>query len=299
MAITNRDMEFSEYGKELRTKIFAAYGMQPFVMGIVDETTGKLNSGQQVENYKDGALRPILEKEAYYYTQEIIKMGFGYSDLMVEFSALDLADLATQSELDRGDVEAGIQVINEVRERRGWAPVPWGDTPVSLAPGGGQVDPNTGRIIPPSEQQPTGAKPQPKKPQPKKDLLSQYGWSVKQKVDLIIWMSEGLEIPPIDMKKICHPRKFYLNSKEYTAEYYTTPFTLKNSKFGKLIDVAVFPHVVTKGEDPRYPYFECLASKIKFCIFDCIRKKKIDKISIEIDRILYEEKSKDFFLEIL
>ncbi len=61
MAMTNRDLQFSEYGTELRTKIFAAYNIAP-IMGIVDATTGKLNSGQQVELYKDGALRPTFKK---------------------------------------------------------------------------------------------------------------------------------------------------------------------------------------------------------------------------------------------
>lgn len=169
MALTNRDMQFSEYGDELRTKIFSAFGMQPFVMGIVDGTTGKLNSQQQMDLYKDAAIRPILSKEQFYYTEEIIKMGFGYDDIKVDFPSIDLADIETQSRIDIADLTAGVTVINEVRAKRNLAPVPWGNTPISVLPGGGQVDPNSGKLIPPSEQGSSSEK----KPKPKK-ILEDY-----------------------------------------------------------------------------------------------------------------------------
>lgn len=151
MALTNRDLQFSEYGIELRTKIFGNYGMQPFIMGIVDSATGKLNSYQQMELYKDGALRPILKKEAFYYTSEIIKMGFGFKDIELEFTSIDNVDLQTQSEIDINEAGAALVTVNELRARRELSPVPWGDTPVSTMPGGGQIDPKSGKLIPPSK----------------------------------------------------------------------------------------------------------------------------------------------------
>lgn len=155
-AVTNRDLEFSEYGKELRQKIFAVYHMQPFIMGIVDGTTGKLNSGEQNQVYKDGALKPILQKEAEVYTKEILLDGFGIKDLVFTFEGIDLADTAQQSEIDRLDIQTGLLTINEVRMRRGLSPVPWGNTPISILPGGAQVDPLTGQLVPPSEQNGSG-----------------------------------------------------------------------------------------------------------------------------------------------
>jgi HK97 family phage portal protein len=173
MAMTNRDLQFSEYGVELRSKIFSAYGMQPFVMGIIDGTSGKLNSGQQVESYKDGAIRPILNKESFYYTQEIVNMGFKYNDVKIVFPTIDLADMQTQATIDREDVTACVLSINEVRARRGLPPVKWGDTPLTT-PGGGQIDPNTGRVIPPSEQGSSAEKPAPKKmTQQKREVLQE------------------------------------------------------------------------------------------------------------------------------
>jgi len=169
-AISNKDMQFQEYGSELRSHIFAAYCMQPLIMGIVDGSTGKLNSEQQVQSYKDGALLPLLAKEAHAYTTQIVWEGFGFTDLEVVFPGLEILDAKTQAEIDRSDVMNGIITINEVRERRHLLPVPWGDSPMVVLPGGNQIDPNTGAIIPPSQQQAggTAANNQPK-PKPSGD----------------------------------------------------------------------------------------------------------------------------------
>ena len=153
MAVTNRDMEFSEYGKELKEKIYSVYGMQPIVMGSVTSTTGKLNSQEQIELYKDNAIRPILELEAYHYTLEYLWEGYDAEDLKFAFEGIDLADIVTQAEIDRSDINSGILTINEVRSRRGLNPVPWGDTPVTTMPGGGQIDPETGKLVSPSDKE--------------------------------------------------------------------------------------------------------------------------------------------------
>jgi HK97 family phage portal protein len=147
MALTNRDMEFTEYGKELRTKIFAVFKMQPFIMGIVDDNTGKLNSEKQYEVYKDGALRPLLQTELEIYNKEILHYGFGFTDLKIKFEGIDLLDEETQTRIDAVNLGNGSITINEVRAQRGLPEVPWGNTPLSMAPGGGQVDPETGRVV--------------------------------------------------------------------------------------------------------------------------------------------------------
>lgn len=164
MAITNRDMEFSEYGKEIRNKIMAVFHMQPFIMGIIDGTTGKLNSSEQVTTYKDGAIKPILELEAYVYTEEIINEGLGYEDYEISFDAVDMMDLKSQTDIDTKNLENMTTTVNEIRRKRGQDPVPWGDTPISSKPGGSQVDPDTGRLIPPHAQ---GGESNENKPQPK------------------------------------------------------------------------------------------------------------------------------------
>jgi HK97 family phage portal protein len=144
MSVTNRDMQFQEYGAELRQKIFAVYGMQPIIMGVLDSSTGRLNSEQQVQAYKDGALMPILRKESYYYTQHICWDGFGYTDLEIIFPDIDTLNMEAQSKIDTEDVKNAIQTINEVRRRRHMPDVPWGDKPMSIMPGGQTVGNSSG-----------------------------------------------------------------------------------------------------------------------------------------------------------
>jgi len=170
MMMTNQDMQFNEYGYELRGKIFAVFGMQPFILGIVDPTTSKVNSAEQTRIYKSGALKPILEKEAYVYTKEIIEDGFGFKDLKVQFASIDLEDAKTEAQIDQIDLMNGVITINERRAKTGRAKVTWGDTPVNIMPGGGQVGPG-GNLVPPSGQ--GGKKPanQAKPPKPTQKVM--------------------------------------------------------------------------------------------------------------------------------
>ena len=146
MAVTNKDMEFTEFGQEIKKRIYSVYKMQPFIMGDIDGTTGKLNSSEQKQAYKDGALKPILSKEAEIYTRSILNEGFGITDLKVSFGGIDLEDIKEQASIDRENVNSGILTINEVRSRHGYAPVPWGDSPISHLPGGSRIDPKTGKL---------------------------------------------------------------------------------------------------------------------------------------------------------
>jgi len=91
-------------------------------------------------------------------------MGFKYDDIKITFPTIDLTDMQTQATIDREDIGACILTVNEVRARKGLPPVKWGDTPLTT-PGGGQIDPNTGRVIPPSAQ---GEGEPSKEPEPKK-----------------------------------------------------------------------------------------------------------------------------------
>ncbi len=151
MAVNNKDMEFIEYGLELKSKIYAVYSMQPFVMGDStgsSGTGGKTNSSEQREIYMDGAIMPLLEHECYTYTKEILHDGFGFTDLEVVFPEATRSDIKTQDEIDRNDITVGLLTINEVRASRQLPPVKWGDSPIVM-PGGKLIDPNTGQLTDP------------------------------------------------------------------------------------------------------------------------------------------------------
>ena len=92
MSMTNRDMEFLDYQRWLLCKIMAVYGMQPVILGIIDPTTGKLNSAEQIESYKEEAVKPLLQLECYQLTKILVQRGFGYTDVKINYEAIDLKD---------------------------------------------------------------------------------------------------------------------------------------------------------------------------------------------------------------
>ena len=220
MAITNRDMQFTEYGTELRSKIFAVFNMQPMVMGVIDAGTGKLNSQEQMQAYKDGALKPILDKEAYVYTKEIVQEGFGFADIKIGFNEVDLADAVTQAEIDRSDASNAILTINEIRSRRSMPPVKWGDTPLVVLPGGGQVDPETGRLTTQqSNNEETGS--------PKEKPTSKKKKPPKKEVDKAVNILKGLfiirlcqhkQIKQTDIDKIIREKSGTVEEEKYMEE---------------------------------------------------------------------------------
>ena len=205
MALSNRDLQFSEYGKELMYKIFAAYSTPAFILGLPDES-GK-DPKVQIELYKDGALRPVLSKESYYLTREIVQDGFGYDDICIGFASLDLIDRASQSNLDVAEAQSGITTINEIRRSRGLPDVRWGDTPISTMPGGGQVDPNSGKLIPPSQQAgaggklPATSKPKPRPANPRKKSMNRVLFRYNVFSDMISKMSDEEIVSKIIISK--------------------------------------------------------------------------------------------------
>ena len=153
MALTNQDMQFQEYGLELRDKIFAVYNMQATMFGLASSSQGQIkDKNEALECYKEGALKPVLDLESEVYTSEIIRDGFGFNDIKVSFEELDKLDLQKQSEIDKKDLDSAVVTINEVRATRQMPPVKWGDTPVIVVPGGAQIDPVSGKLVPPREQ---------------------------------------------------------------------------------------------------------------------------------------------------
>ena len=125
--LTADDMQLGEYAKILREKIWMIYGLQPMIQGVVDQSTGRLNSEQQVQLYKNNALKPLLKSEEYDITEEIIADGLGISDVKADFSGVDLLDMKNQAEVDTKYVINGILKPNEVRSRLGLQPIPQGE----------------------------------------------------------------------------------------------------------------------------------------------------------------------------
>jgi len=109
------DMQFMEFQKWLLNKIMAVYGMQPIVLGVVDETTGKLNSSEQREQFKQDAILPLLKLEAHRFTNVLISIGFGFDDVVL--SHIEPAGVDESFDLEKTKVgcQYGFITINEAR----------------------------------------------------------------------------------------------------------------------------------------------------------------------------------------
>jgi HK97 family phage portal protein len=117
MNLTNRDMQFLEYQKWLLCKIMTVYAMQPVVLGVIDPTTGKLNSEQQLKSYKEEAVKPLLELETYQLTKVLVQQGFGYDDIKIDYEPIDIEDEVSNADIATKSVTAGIITPNEARKK--------------------------------------------------------------------------------------------------------------------------------------------------------------------------------------
>jgi len=128
MNMSNRDMQFLEYQRWLLCKIMAVYGMQPVVLGVIDPTTGKLNSAEQMEAFKNDTLKPLLSMECYQLTKVLVQQGFGFDDVIIESESVDITDEVSSTSIAVNLVGSGIITVNEARKMYfGLDPIEGGD----------------------------------------------------------------------------------------------------------------------------------------------------------------------------
>jgi hypothetical protein len=131
MSVSHKDMEFEKLQLLLLSRIMAVYGMQPMVLGILTDTTGKLNSEVQTEQYKQNAILPAVRliRDGFNNTLIWNENNFGIKDVFVSATNLDIKDEKNQSEIDSLYLEKGVITINQVRNRLQMPSVDWGDEP--------------------------------------------------------------------------------------------------------------------------------------------------------------------------
>lgn len=128
--ISNRDMEFQAYSSWLLMKIMAIYKLQPVVLGVIlDGNQSKLNSAQQIQLFKEDALKPQLELFRDSFTTKVIWNAFGYNTLFLEYQGFDLWDAQDKAIWHERYLRSGVFTINQVLDELGMEPVYWGDTP--------------------------------------------------------------------------------------------------------------------------------------------------------------------------
>lgn len=128
---TQKDMQFFEWQMLLLSRILAVYGCQPFVIGVITETTGKLNSEVQSEQFKKNAIMPAVRMFTEVLNSGLIwnDSNFNYDDIYLTSTQLDLEDEQKQAEIDEKYLDRGVITINQVRNKLQMPPVEWGDLP--------------------------------------------------------------------------------------------------------------------------------------------------------------------------
>lgn len=131
MLVNQKDMDFAGWTNLLLSRIMAVYGMQPFVLGVITDTTGKLNSELQSEQFKRNGIIPYIQTFLSAMNCTLIwgDGNFDYDDIYLTSVNLDIDDEKKQSEIDEKYLEKGVITINQVRSNLHMHPVPWGDEP--------------------------------------------------------------------------------------------------------------------------------------------------------------------------
>ena len=130
LSISQRDMEFIEAQRFTKEEICAAYGVPPVLLGDLGNATFS-NYQQAKTSFWDETLIPelqLIESEV----QKSLLPQLGGEGLTVRFDLTEVTalreDATAKAKRHQTLVQSGILTINEVRQREGLAPVPWGDT---------------------------------------------------------------------------------------------------------------------------------------------------------------------------
>lgn len=131
MKTTHKDMQFSEWALWLLSRIMAVYGMQPMVLGVLTDTTGKLNSEVQSEQYKRNAIIPLVKMILNTMNANLIwgDNNLNFDDIYLTSTELDPEDEERKAKIAEVYLDKGVVTINQIRNELRMAPVPWGDEP--------------------------------------------------------------------------------------------------------------------------------------------------------------------------
>lgn len=138
MSKTQKDIEYTEGRKQSCGEILGVTGTQPGIIGIL-EYANYSNMEEQKKTFINELIMAVAEKFAWTLTLQlsrpIDKLLYFEPDYRFIKSMAENEEKRTT--MDVALVTNGIELINEVRERRGLKPVPWGNTwhrPFNLYP---------------------------------------------------------------------------------------------------------------------------------------------------------------------
>lgn len=131
VGMSNEEMQFQEYSKQLLQKIMVVYKMQPIVLGVDSSNGSKMSSEEQVRQFKIEAVKPHLTAFTDKFNSQVVfsKSALNIKDAYLDFD-LDTVDKKIQAEWNEIYLKNGVITINEIRVKGlGMTPVPWGNVP--------------------------------------------------------------------------------------------------------------------------------------------------------------------------
>ncbi len=149
---THSDMQFVDLQKMSIRSLLAAYGIQPVMLGI-HEDSNYSNATEQRRAFWIDCMIPRLRKIESVLNERLAPL-YG-PDIYVAYDLNGVEEMKedqkAKAERDQIHVGAGIKTINEVRAEMDLSPVPWGDTwnaPFGLMP----IESHTAPIAPAGEE---------------------------------------------------------------------------------------------------------------------------------------------------
>ncbi len=128
LAISNSDMEFSQYLVSLREKSLSVFRVQPGILGVFK--TGDADIDKQIALFKFLSVNPIKKIIASRINKKIMSDFFKYLNLKFFFNPVDSLDSDIESQSDERDLRNQVTVVNEVRSKRGLSAKQWGNVPI-------------------------------------------------------------------------------------------------------------------------------------------------------------------------
>ena len=125
ISLPPKDLEFQEGRRWLRNVISNAYGVPEDL--LMTENSNRASSTTAIQNYFRFTIKPKLRRIEERLNSHL--MPLFDSDLFLEFDECVPNDERLAMEQEDSDLANGVVTINEVRERRGFQKVSWGDVP--------------------------------------------------------------------------------------------------------------------------------------------------------------------------
>lgn len=131
LGMSNEEMQFQQYSVWLATKIAALFDVPLVLLGLMDGSTGKLNSEQQDHAFKRDAIHPLLNTFAWHFNTDVIWAddSYNYDDVYLHWEGIDLVDETLTAKIHETYLRTGVMTINMVLNALGRDGVPWGNQP--------------------------------------------------------------------------------------------------------------------------------------------------------------------------